>query len=588
MHIAASSKRTGLVGGAPAPTLDAFSAPDAYRIIAEARQGYLDALPIAAALITVGPDEKMRIDMTNAGFRRLAELADGGGSVIADVPFLRASGLGAAIADFLSGGERVRQFEGGDGQNIAPRHFTVRLARLAPTPEAERRCILSLLDRTAQVETEQNLRTEMLRDSLSGLPNRAAFNERIEALLADPDFTNGCHAVLVIDLTRFSRVNECVGATAGDELLISFARRLLSALRPHDMLARTGGDEFAVLVRLRDGIQDAVQVARRIESVLAGPFRLSELEIRVDCAIGCARVSRSVEVADEVLRNGQFALKRAKQSGRIEIYEPKQARAARRRFSIETELRRAIEAEQLTLAFQPVIELGSGRVAGFEALARWRHEERGDISPTDFIPVAEESGLIVPLGRWVIQRAVATLAEWDARIAASPLIALSVNVSPIQIVRDDIAAVVAHALDRHGIAGERLTIELTESAIIQDPDRTKAALHALKALRLYVAMDDFGTGFTSLASLQRLPIDVLKIDQSFVLNMLKDGDSVAIVRAMLSLASALGIATTAEGIENAETARMLTALGCSYGQGFLYSEALESDAALEFFVSRNA
>jgi diguanylate cyclase (GGDEF)-like protein len=504
------------------------------------------------------------------------------------LPFLDSSGLTARIASFLELDLESDQFDVTEGSDVAQRHFTCRLARMPHFPGLPNRVLATLIDRTAEVETEKSLRAEMLRDSLTGLRNRTAFNELVEAVLEDPGFQPGSHAVLVVDMARFSRVNECVGALAGDELLITFARRLFSGLRAHDILARTGGDEFGILMRLERGLEDAVLAADRIKAALTAPFRLSEVEMRVDCAIGCALLSGREELADEVLRNAQFALKRAKTSGRVHFYEPNQARAARRRFGIETELRRAIEADELTLAYQPIVDLGSGRISGFEALARWDHPGRGPISPVEFIPVAEESGLIVPLGRWALDSAVAALREWDGEAGMDLPFSVSVNLSALQIARDDMAEQAAEALGRHGLCGSRLTLELTESAIVQDPQRATEVLNELKALNVRVAMDDFGTGYTSLAYLQRLPIDVLKIDRSFVTGMLNDADSVAIVRAVLSLADALGMETTAEGIDSPELAQALTRLGCAYGQGFHFARPLKADAVLPYWRSRSA
>lgn len=555
--------------------------------IERARQDYLDALPIAAAVICVSAGGDPYIDMANENFRQLTDWNGHEGKWVSQVAFLESGTIGKALTDFLKGGENARQFEGHDGQAIGGRHFTVRLARLKPTPLSTKRCLISLIDKTAQVETEKSLRAEMLRDSLTGLPNRLGFNEKVEAILEAPGFQEAGHAVLVIDMTRFSRINECMGAIAGDELLITFARRLFSALRAGDILARTGGDEFAILMRLGKGLDDALQLADRIRAVLASPFRLSELEIRVDCSIGVALLSGGVEVAEEVLRNAQFALKRAKQVMGTQVYEPNQARAARRRFSIETELRRAIEGDELRLDFQPLIDLASGKVAGFEALARWDHEERGSISPTEFIPVAEESGLIVSLGRWALNAAAQTLGGWDRKVGKPLPLSVGVNLSAIQIARDDVPSAVESALRNSGLRGERLTLELTESAIVQDPQRATTVLEALKALDAKVAMDDFGTGYTSLSYLQRLPIDVLKIDRSFVTEMLKDRDSVAIIRAVLSLADALGLKTTAEGVETEELAKALTELGCTFAQGFFFARPLGPDAALDYWLSRD-
>ena len=558
-------------------------APDVGRVFDEARQGYLDALPIAAAILRTDGDEAV-VECANEHFRLLAEWDERlGESRMSQIPLFHSGVIATRLAAFIAGKDPAYQFENGHGRSIGGRHFVVRFARLPRVAGLPERCLVSLIDKTAQVETEKSLRSEMLRDSLTGLPNRLAFNEHVEAVLHAPDFREGSYAVLAVDMARFSRVNECMGALAGDELLITFARRLVSALRPSDMLARTSGDEFGILLRLDRGLSDALRAADRIKAVLTLPFRLSELEIRVDCAIGCAILNQGVSSADEVLRNAQFALKRAKRSGTTQIYEPNQARVARRRFSIETELRRAIESEELNLAFQPLVDLSSGKVAAFEALARWRHEEGGDVSPTDFIPVAEESGLIVQLGRWALDAAMRTLADWDSQTGTTLPFGMSVNLSAIQIARDDVPAVVSRALAEAGISGSRLTLELTESAIIHDPDRASRVLKALKRQDVLVAMDDFGTGYTSLAYLQRLPIDILKIDRSFVSEMLASGDSTAIVRAILSLARALGMETTAEGIDSADLAEMVTELGCTYGQGFAFAEPLSADEALAFW-----
>ena len=386
-------------------------------------------------------------------------------------------------------------------------------------------------------------------------------------------------------MLRFSRINESMGALAGDELLITFARRLMSALRGGDVLSRTGGNEFGVLVTLRRGVGDALAAADRIQEVLAAPFKISDLEIRVECAIGIALMGAGQD-AEELFRNAQFAVKQAKQVGKPQVYEARQATEARRRFSIETELRRALDKDQLKLFYQPLIDLKSGEVTGFEALARWDHEDRGEISPTEFIPVAEESGLILQLGRWAMHKAADTLAGWD-RSAGEPLpLYVGVNLSAIQVARDDVAAVVSSALKASGLTGNRLTLELTESSIVQDPARATRVFDALKSLEATVAMDDFGTGYSSLAYLQRLPIDVLKIDRSFVSGMMVDPDSVAIVRAVLSLADALGMSTTAEGIETVELATTLATLGCASGQGFYFARPLEAESALDYWRSR--
>src|SRR4051812_718713 len=556
----------------------------AEHIVPAGRRAFLEALPLPAALLRLSEDGGVAIALANA---RFVELVGGPCTdrEVGDLPFLQVSGIAPRAEAFLPGADGALEFETLVGSEVGGRHFAVRLTPLGILPALGRRCLATLIDRTAEVETERSLRAEMLRDSLTGLPNRTAFNERVEEALEDPGFLPGSYAVLVVDMRRFSRVNECVGALAGDELLIAFARRLFSALRARDLLARTGGDEFGILLRLERGLEDALQAAERIRAALALPFRLSELEIRVDCAVGCALLSGHEELPEEVLRNAQFALKRAKTSGDIQIYEPNQARAARRRFSIETELRRSIEAGGLDLAYQPLVDLRTGAVCGFEALARWSHPSRGPISPTEFIPVAEESGLIVPLGRWAIEQALATLKAWDEQARAPLPFPVSVNLSAIQITRDEVPRLVEEALHRHGLGGDRLVLELTESAIVNDPARATAVLGALQELKVRVAMDDFGTGYTSLSYLQRLPIDVLKIDRSFVSGMLADSDSVAIVRAILSLAAALGMETTAEGIDAPGLAAALRELGCTHGQGFHFARPLAPAAAFDYWRS---
>jgi diguanylate cyclase (GGDEF)-like protein len=571
-------------GAASAPALD----PMLSETLARGRALYLDALPIAAAMIELAPGRPF-VEAANDHFRNVTGWDDRVGDRGIDQVRLLSSGqIGKRLRAFIAGDELAHQFESDDGRTIAPRHFVVRFARVRTLEAGPYRILVSLIDRTAQVETERSLRSEMLLDSLTGLPNRLAFNERVDDLLSEPTLAEGAYAVLAVDMTRFSRVNECMGAIAGDELLITFARRLVSVLRPTDMLARTSGDEFAILMKLDRGLKDALRAAERIKAALTLPFRLTDVEIRVDCAIGLAMLTPGISSAAEVLRNAQFALKRAKHVGTTQVYEPVEAQAVRRRFSMETELRRAIEADELTLAFQPLIELATGRVAAFEALARWKSDPDGPVPPSEFIPVAEESGLIVPLGRWALGAATRTLAAWDRQIGRPLPFTISVNLSAIQISRDDVAGAVSAALADSGLDGERLTLELTESAIIHDPDRAAGVLGALKKLKVKVAMDDFGAGYTSLALLQRLPIDVLKIDRSLVANLPHDQDETAIVRAILSLAAALGMETTAEGIERAELGEVLTQMGCTYGQGFHYAHPLEADAALAYWLERSA
>jgi diguanylate cyclase (GGDEF)-like protein len=544
----------------------------------------LAALPIAAAVVGKNADGTIKLLDSNGRFRDA--LANSSNSKIAkgDLSALRDGALGAMVETYLDDPTMPGELDFRDGEGLGARYFRTTLAPLPQVAGIGRRCLISVVDRTVEVQAERALRAEMLRDSLTGLPNRLSFTETIESR-GGTSARDSDHAVLVVDMLRFSRINESMGSLAGDELLITFARRLISALRGGDVLARTGGNEFGILVGLKRGVADALAAAERIQQVMTTPFKLSELEIRVECAIGVALMQTGQD-AEELFRNAQFAVKQAKAAGKPQVYEPKEASAARRRFSIETELRRALDKDQLKLFYQPLIDLKSGEVAGFEALARWSHEDRGEISPSEFIPVAEESGLILQLGRWAMDKAAQTVADWDRQVGEPLPVYVGVNLSAIQVARDNIAEMVESALKSSGLKGSRLTLELTESSIVQDPARAMRVFEALKALDATVAMDDFGTGYSSLAYLQRLPIDVLKIDKSFVTGMMCDPDAVAIVRAVLSLADALGMSTTAEGIETVELATTLATLGCASGQGYYFAKPLEAGAALEYWKSR--
>ncbi|MFD1610802.1 putative bifunctional diguanylate cyclase/phosphodiesterase [Sphingomonas tabacisoli] len=545
------------------------------KLFVSARHQFLEGLPLPGALISL-QDGAMHCIDCNAEFRRLGQSDD--------VPILDDPEIGTLLKSFFAGSDKISDYEWIDGNPITGREYTIRLARMQLVLAEAPACLVTLIDHTAERAAQKSLRLEMFNDALTGLPNRAGFGDRLETALETGP--TGATGVLVVDLTRFSRINESIGDVAGDELLITVARRMLSTMRASDVLARIGGNEFGIMVAIKDGPEELLAVAERINAVLVAPCRLSDLEIRIGCAIGAA-VYDGETSADELIRHAQFALKSAKAKSGIELYQPGAFHIARQQFTTETSLRRAIEANRLTLAFQPVIELNSGKVTSFEALARWR-EEGVDIPPSTFIPVAEESGLIVPLGRWALDEAARTLKLWD-RVAGSDVpVRMAVNVSAIQIARDDVPTMLREAVARHDVAAERLVLELTESVIVADPDRAAKAMESIRQIGATIALDDFGTGYSNLAYLQRLPIDVLKIDQSFVTGMLGNRDKVAIVRAVLSLAEALGLRTTAEGVETLELAQTLAALGCTRGQGYFYSAPLSAEDAYAFWARSNS
>lgn len=538
----------------------------------------LDAMPIAAAVVELHQDGHFDIVTPNTLFDSL-DLPQSGDPHFAE--------LKKQLGILASGEEATAHFTWRAGGDISGRDYDVSAARLSRDDNGLDLIMLSLLDCTNQMQTERNLRREMMSDALTGLPNRSGFEDAADTMLAQPAMQDQEFAILAIDLARFSRINEAAGPLAGDELLITVARRLQSNLRAGDFLARTGGDEFSIFAKVTNGRVDVREIARRVRGCFDNPCRLSELQISIDCAIGCAIQRNSDIDVDNVMRHAQIAMKRAKQTDRTEIYEPQVGTVTKNRFSLETQLREAIESDALTLAFQPLVALKTGRVAGFEALARWDHEDRA-IAPVDFIPIAEDSGLIVPLGRWAIQTAAQTLAEWDRKLGHEIPVYVGVNVSAIQLARDDVAEAVRRALDEAGITGDRLMLELTESAIIGDPDRAMAVLAELKGLKARIAMDDFGTGYSNLAYLQRLPIDVLKIDQSFVSGLSDDHDQAAILRTIQSLAESLGMETTAEGIESKDVERALSLLGCTYGQGYYYSKPVSADKAFAYWQASSS
>ena len=545
----------------------------------------LDALPIGLLIVQPTESGHWVAVASNRMFEQWAMLRTGAlGLPLSMIGFLDQGDFLAVFAAFAgSPHEGEGEYRWSTGDPVRGRHFDVRFSRIADRGRIQ----ISIRDCSSEVETENGLRREMLRDSLTGLPNRSAVAGILDEMLEDPDFGPSLTALVVADLDRFSRINDSLGHVAGDELLTKVADRLLSVLRDGDVLGRIDGDVFAIIVQLRDGPGDALHVTKRIQNALSSPFHMEERELTIRATIGIATPHGDISNGEDMIGNAEFAVTRAKHQGRrVEIYRPADATAARRRFTLESELRRAIERDELTLHYQPIIELKTGKVSSVEALARWNHPERGMISPVEFIPLAEETGLIVPLGRWALNTACTQLAEWRSLLPQAQRLQVSVNVSGIQLARDDVVDAVRQALVASRLPGEQLKIELTESAIIDNPERTTRVLEALKGLDAQIAMDDFGTGYSSLAYLQRLPIDMLKVDRSFVGSMLEEEDSFEIVNAIISLARSLMIETVAEGIERIEQSSRLRSLGCVHGQGFFFSRPIPAAEVPAYLASR--
>lgn len=572
--------------------LGAPACPDAGRIagpgdLADGCAALLRALPYPAALLG-DAGESIAVLGANEEFTRLADELESAKPPCEPRPGRSFDWRVRARAMF-AGRRASDRFELEFAGRLGMRVFSCAMTWIEDAG-GTKTLLLTATDRTSERKAESTLRKELLTDSLTSLPNRVGFVEQIEGLVEErkalPEKTG--HAIIALDLIRFSRINESLGAMAGDELIITVARRVKSVLRAGDVLARIGGNEFAIFAQVNNGLSELLQIADRVRKTFEAPIRLSNYLISVEVALGCALAQDDDDDMETLLRQAQAAVKRAKKSGTLEIYRAHVLREALKRFTLENRLREAIEQGALTMAFQPLVDLQTGAVKGFEALARWEDPVIGHVSPVDFIPVAEESGLIVPLGRWALCECAQTLADWDRRYGDLMPVTMNVNLSPVQMVRDNVPRAVEEALRYAGIDGNRVSIELTESALISDPDKTRQLLGALQAMNVTVAMDDFGTGFSNLASLQSLPIDVLKIDRSFVVDMIGDEDKIAIIRAIVSLAGALGMETTAEGIETREQATALAQLGCTYGQGYHFARPLPPLDAYRYWVSRSS
>ncbi|HWH33029.1 MAG TPA: EAL domain-containing protein [Egibacteraceae bacterium] len=422
---------------------------------------------------------------------------------------------------------------------------------------------------------KEHLRHQAFHDSLTGLVNRALFHDRVEHALSSRRREDGAVIVLLLDLDDFKAVNDSLGHDAGDQLLVEVAGRLEGCVRPGDTAARLGGDEFAVLVDDVEGIGAGIVVAERIHAALRAPVVLHGMEVAVHASIGIARAD-GIDDAATVLRNADVAMYEAKQQGknRYGIYEHGMHHSARERLELRTQLRAAVDEDQLLLRFQPVVDLVSGAVVGAEALVRWAHPTRGLLAPDAFIAYAEESGLIVPLGAWVLDGALAQLSRWRADLGTSRPFTLAVNLSPRQLTQPGLAEEVRRLLGLHGVPPSDLMLEITESALIKDTPATLRVLRDLKALGVRIAVDDFGTGYSALSYLRQFPIDVLKISKPFVDDVRRGAEERALTEAIVRIAQALRLDTIAEGVEHADQREALRDMGCGYGQGFHFARPL--------------
>ena len=426
-------------------------------------------------------------------------------------------------------------------------------------------------------------------DPLTGLPNRLYFLDKLESAIAQSGRSGDMFAVLFLDLDRFKLVNDSLGHAAGDELLMGVAGRLRSGVRDPErdagvrqsVVARLGGDEFAILLGHIQNQAAAEAVAQRVVKELDAPFQIGGRQVFATVSIGVAMGSAGTSPED-LLRNADTAMYYAKTKGkaRFEVFDESMRDRAIARLQIETGLRKAIDTGQLMLYYQPEISMSSRRVIGYEALVRWNHPERGILFPGEFIPVAEESDLIVQLGRWVLKEACRQMAEWCKTVAADPPLTISVNVAPRQLIDPRFMDDLADALSETGLAASHLKVEVTESSIMGNPEAALDILRQLKAMGVGLEIDDFGTGYSSLSYLQKLPFDTVKVDRSFIKELGKSAESLEIVRTIVDLARSLQMKVVAEGVETRDPLESLDGLGCNYVQGYYFSRPKSAAATL--------
>ncbi|MCW2996565.1 MAG: hypothetical protein JWN65_114 [Solirubrobacterales bacterium] len=423
---------------------------------------------------------------------------------------------------------------------------------------------------------EEGIRHQALHDALTGLPNRALFLDRLRLALAHGARRHSGVAVVFLDIDHFKLVNDSLGHGVGDELLCLFAARLDAQMRPGDTVARFGGDEFVIICDDLPDAGEARRIAGRIADALRAPFALSGYgELVVRASIGVATSRGPAADADDLVREADAAMYRAKDRGRgrVEEFDERMRESATSRLQIEADLARAVTDGELRLHYQPIVELAGGRVRGVEALVRWQHPRRGLLCPAEFIPIAEETGMIVPIGEWVLREACRQAAAWTDAGAAGHAMTMAVNLSPRQVAEADLPAIVARVLQETDLDPARLHLEITETVLM---DQAEASLQALKALGVSLVLDDFGTGYSSLSYVQRFPIDMLKIDRSFVTDLEHRTDDETIVGAIVNMARSLRVEVIAEGVETVEQARRLYELGCRLGQGYYYARPLAS------------
>ncbi|NJL42655.1 MAG: EAL domain-containing protein [Pseudanabaena sp. SU_2_4] len=448
---------------------------------------------------------------------------------------------------------------------------------------------INYLAQELQVQISK-LTYQAFHDPLTSLPNRPLFEDRLQHALVRAKRCQDAIAVLFLDLDNFKLINDSFGHKAGDQLLIAVGKRLEACLRNDDTLARLGGDEFTILLENILNMEDATAIAKRIAEQLEAPFSLEGHEIFVTASIGIAIGALTQDRPEDFLRNADAAMYEVKKSGKAhhQVFNLNMASQARQQLLLESELRRAIEHKEFRVYYQPVVQLDTGKIVEVEALVRWQHPQRGLVQPLEFISLAEETGLIIPIGQWVFQAACQQLQEWHLKYPSDPPLIISVNLSSKQFQQPQIAEKIAMTLQEHNLEPGCLKMEITESILLKNTAVNLDIMQQIKELGVHLAIDDFGTGFSALNYLKQFPIDTLKIDRAFTNGLGQNAEDTAIVHAIIAFAKALNLSITAEGIETAEQLALLQELKCDRGQGYYFAEPLTSEALSQLLAASGA
>jgi Amt family ammonium transporter len=449
----------------------------------------------------------------------------------------------------------------------------------------DRGSLAGMIGVSTDISERKALEAELVRrashDLLTGLYNRRVFVDRLgQALLRTRRRKNSPKVgVLFLDLDRFKTVNDSLGHEAGDRLLVAVAERFKQQLRPEDVLARFGGDEFAVLLETVENPSEVMRVAQRIGETLREPFSVDDHQVSVSASVGIALGTAHTNDPEGMLREADVAMYRAKEQGpdRYAVFDPAMQTRAEERLELEAELRRALEQGEFALYYQPEVSLHNGSMVGFEALLRWQHPERGLLKPSAFVPLAEETDLIAPIGTWVLEEACRQAKRWEEEHPPAPPTRIAVNLSSNQLARRGLARTVEEALRRTDLDAHALALDITESLLIGASEHDAQALEALKKMGIRLSLDDFGTGYSSLSYLKRLPVDLVKVDRTFVNGLGGNATDTAVVRMIIELCHALGIEVLAEGVETSDQATLLREMGCDLGQGYYFARPLRSE-----------